>query len=164
TFKELFEKFPTGPYAERSAWKYGWRAYTTGNYAETVRVFERAAANFPRSDYRPPYLYWSGRVREKLGQREAAQARLGLVYADYMNSYYGRLASRRLPLLKAEPPQPVAVTLRTPPQPSVPAAAPPPTASLIRQLLAAGLYEAAMDELRYAQKAWGTSPPIEATM
>ena len=67
TFKELFEKFPTGPHAERSAWKYGWWAYTTGNYAETVRVFESAAADFPRSDYRPPFLYWAGRAREKLG-------------------------------------------------------------------------------------------------
>ena len=60
TFKELYDEFPSGPYAERSAWKYGWRAYTTGNYAETARVFESAAAAFPRSDYRPPYLYWAG--------------------------------------------------------------------------------------------------------
>jgi soluble lytic murein transglycosylase len=165
TFKELFEKFPTGPYAERSAWKYGWRAYTTGNYAETVRVFERAAANFPRSDYRPPYLYWSGRAREKLGQRESALARLRLVYTDYMNSYYGRLAGRRLPATKAAPAQPVAAAYQTPaPSPAPALAAPPPTAPLIRQMLAAGLYDAALDELHFAQKAWGTSPAIEATM
>src|SRR5262249_19176211 len=78
TFKELYERFPSGPYAERSAWKYGWHAYTTGNYAETVRVFESAAATFPRSHYPPPYLYWSARARDRLGQREAAQARLPL--------------------------------------------------------------------------------------
>jgi len=39
TFRELFEKFPTGPHAERSAWKYGWWAYTIGNYAETAGRF-----------------------------------------------------------------------------------------------------------------------------
>jgi TolA-binding protein len=97
TFRELFEKFPSGPNAERSAWKYGWWAYTTGNYAETARVFESAAAAFPRSDYRPPYLYWAARAREKMGERETSQARMRLVYTDYLNSYYGRLASRRLP-------------------------------------------------------------------
>ena len=48
TFREEYERFPTGPRAERAAWKYGWWAYTTGKYAETVRVFEAAAAGFPR--------------------------------------------------------------------------------------------------------------------
>ena len=76
TFKELFDRFPEGPHAERSAWKYGWWAYTTGNYAETARVFEKAAASFPRSDYRPPWLYWSGRAREKMGDRETSQSRM----------------------------------------------------------------------------------------
>ena len=32
---------------ERAAWKYGWWAYKTGDYAETVRVFESAAASVP---------------------------------------------------------------------------------------------------------------------
>jgi soluble lytic murein transglycosylase len=164
TFKELYEKFPSGQYAERSAWKYGWRAYTTGNYAETVRVFEKAAATFPRSDYRPPYLYWAGRAREKLGQTEAAQARLRLVYTDYMNSYYGRLASRHLPSVKAAvaTAQPIAAAYQAPAP--APLGALPPTASLVRQLLAAGLYDSALEELHFAQKEWGTSPAVEATM
>ena len=169
TFKELFEKFPDGPHGERSAWKYGWWAYTTGNYAETARVFEKAAATFPRSDYRPPYLYWAARAREKMGERETAQARMRLVYTDYMNSYYGRLASRRLPAPKAEmAPTPGTagraqpVSLRA--APPAPMPDPPPTAALVRQLLAAGLYDDGLNELRYAQKAWGTTPVIEATM
>ena len=163
TFKELYEKFPSGPYAERSAWKYGWRSYTAGNYAETVRVFEGAAATFPRSDYRPAFLYWSARAREKLGQREAAQARLRLVQTDYLNSYYGRLASRLLPRVNAQAAQPRPAALQSPPQAPAPAS-PPPTANVIRQLLSAGAYDAALEELRFAQKAWGSSPAIEATM
>jgi soluble lytic murein transglycosylase len=167
TFKELYDKFPTGPYAERSAWKYGWHAYTTGSYAETVRVFESAAAAFPRSDYRPPFLYWAGRARERLGQAEAAQARLRLVYTDYMNSYYGRLASRHLPNVKAaaDQPQSVKVAYQDPPAAQPPAVSPPPpNAPTIRYLLAAGLYDTGLSELQFAQKAWGTSPAIEATM
>jgi soluble lytic murein transglycosylase len=170
TFKELFDKFSAGPHAERAAWKYGWWAYTTRNYAETARVFERAAATFPRSDYRPPWLYWSARAREKLGQRDVAEARMRLIHADYLNSYYGRLAARRLPVTKpvntlasaraAVPPSP----LQSAPVAPKPIAPPPPTATLIRHLLAAGLYDDALNELRYAQKAWSTSPAIEATI
>ncbi len=168
TFKEEYEKFPAGPHAERSAWKYGWWAYTTGKYAETVRVFEKAASSFPRSDYRPPWLYWSGRAREKLGQRETADARMRLVYADYMNSYYGRLASRRLPASATAPapdgdaPSVRPVSLQTPETVMTPP--PPANATLIRQLLAAGLLDDALGELRYAQRASGTTPSIEATM
>jgi soluble lytic murein transglycosylase len=88
-----------------------------------------------------------------------------LVYGDYMNSYYGRLASRRLPLSRAEtPPGAIAqpVSLQAAPPAPVPEGL--PTGTLIRQLLAAGLYDDGLDELRYAQKAWGTSPAIEATI
>jgi peptidoglycan lytic transglycosylase len=168
TFRQLYEKFPSGPHSERAAWKYGWWAYTTGNYAETVRVFESAAAAFPRSDYRPPWLYWSARAREKLGQRDLADARMRLINTDYQNSYYGRLAARRLPAAQAVNdvpstrvgPVPASTQSVDPP----PVADPPPNAPLIRQLLAAGLYDDGLSELRYAQKAWGTSPAIEATI
>ena len=71
TFRELYERFPTGTRAERAAWKYGWWATRTGDYAETVRVFESAAAPFPRSDYRPSYLYWAARAHAKIGARHA---------------------------------------------------------------------------------------------
>ncbi len=169
TFKELFERFPTGPHAERSAWKYGWWAYTTGKYAETSHVFEKAAAAFPRSDFRPPYLYWAARAREKMGERDTAQARMRLLCTDYMNSYYGRLAARRLRAAKEATVATsgtaafaLAVSLRASPAPTAPD--PPPTATLIRQLLAAGLYDDGLNELRFAQKAWGTTPVIEATM
>ena len=166
-FKELFERFPSGAHAERAAWKYGWWAYTTGNHAETARVFESAAAAFPRSDYRPPWLYWSARAREKLGQRDLADSRMRLIHADYLNSYYGRLAAKRLPAARAvneTSTARLAPVTATDHVDAPPAGDPPPTAALIRQLLAAGMYDDGLSELRYAQKAWGTSPAIEATM
>ncbi len=164
TFKELFDRFPEGPHGERAAWKYGWWAYTTGNFGETVRVFEKGAATFARSDFRPPYLYWAARAREKMGDRETAQSRMRLVYSDYLNSYYGRLASRRLPAPHAAAAGAMAqpVSLRAAPPSPLPDR--PPTAALIRQLLASGLYDDGLEELRYAQKAWGTTPAIEATI
>ena len=45
-----------------------------------------------------------------------------------------------------------------------PAAALPPNQYVIRALLALELYDQALDELHFAQKAWGDSAPIQATI
>ena len=47
-FRMLLDRFPRHRYAERAAWKVGWASYRARNFAETVRVFESAAAAFPR--------------------------------------------------------------------------------------------------------------------
>ena len=164
-FKELYERFPSGARSERAAWKYGWWAYTKGNFAETVRVFESAAVTFPRSDYRPSFLYWAARSHAKLGQRPQAESRLTLVYTDYANSYYGRLAARRLApradaLVRRDD-----VRLASSELPAqMPDVKPIQTEPLIRLLLANGLYDDALSELRYAQRAWGNSPRLDATI
>ena len=62
--------FPGGRYAERAAWKIGWLAYRNQQYADTIRVFEARPPRFPRSDYRPPWLYWSARAHEALKETE----------------------------------------------------------------------------------------------
>jgi soluble lytic murein transglycosylase len=154
-FRELYTKFPKGPHAERAAWRAGWWAYSHGHPQETIAFYEGAASTFPRSDYRPAYLYWTARSRELVGDTQGAASIYRLLMGDYLNSYYGRLASRR----------PV-VTGSAVPSPAVPAtaAAPPPTAGLIRLLLSLKLYEPARDELLYAQRTWGDSPAIGATL
>lgn len=168
TFRRMYEKFPTGPRAERAAWKYGWASYKTGNYAETVRVFESAALAFPRSDYRPPFLYWAARAHAKLNAAAQAEARLRLVYTDYANSYYGRLAERQL-AARTGSPEAAGVRLAShdagpvPPAPA-PSVQPIPTEATIRLLLANGLYDDALAELRFAQRAWGNAPRLDATI
>ena len=102
-FREMYEKYPRGRYAERAAWKAGWWAFRTRRYADTVKYFERAAVDFPRSDYRPSWIYWAGRAHEALGQRALAEARFLLTATDYQNSYYGRLALSRLNDRRPEP-------------------------------------------------------------
>jgi soluble lytic murein transglycosylase len=162
-FRELLQRFPNGSRAERAAWKLGWWEYKNGRYPETVRLFESAAATFPRSDYRPSWVYWAARARERAGDQSNAVARYRLVTADYLNSYYGRLATRRL-----EGFDKVARTAFTPPAAASrsPEAAtpPPPTVDLIKVLLSVGLETDALNELRYAQRQWGSSPALEATM
>ena len=160
-FAELYEKFPTGPRAERAAWKAGWWSYKNGDYANTVRVFEKAATGFPRSDYRPSFLYWSARSHGKLAAGESAQARMQLVFTDYANSYYGRLAERALPRQARTRLASDAVPAA---RPSASPAGEPSTADLIRLLLAAELYDDALNELRHVQRTSGTSPVVEATI
>jgi soluble lytic murein transglycosylase len=164
TFKELYERFPSGPRSERAAWKYGWWAYTSGNYPETVRIFESAALAFPRSDYRPSFVYWAGRSHEKLGHRPQAESRLRLVYTDYANSYYGRLAERQLAPRADALPVREDVRLASQGQPLSADIKPIQTEPLIRLLLANGLHDDALSELRYAQRAWGSSPRLDATI
>ena len=96
TFAQMVERFPSGAFAERATWKAGWWAFRTKDFAETVRLFEHGAATFPRSDYRPSWLYWSARAYDQLGDRVAATDRYRLTATDYLNSYYGRLAWRQL--------------------------------------------------------------------
>ncbi len=168
-FRELYATFPKGPHAERAAWRAGWWAYLHHRPQDTVAFYEGVASAFPRSDYRPAYLYWSGRAREQLGDTQGAAAVYRLLVADYQNSYYGRLAGKR-PLVSG-----AATNADTAPAPAAPApaaigAAPgagamPTTATAtIRLLVSLGLYEPARDELLYAQRTWGDAPALSATL
>lgn len=163
-FKDLYDKFPQGTRGERAAWKYGWYAYMTGGYAETVRVFESAALAFPRSDYRPSFLYWAGRAHEKLGDSTQADSRMRLVYTDYANSYYGRLAERQLARRGDVASERADVRRVSSPQPAPLEVKPIQTEPLIRLLLVNEMYDDALGELRHAQRAWGNSARIDATI
>ncbi len=161
TFRELYEKFPRGRYAERAAWKIGWWAYRNNRYAETAQFFDRAAAAFPRSDYRPAWLYWAGRAHDQLNESAVADSRFSLVADDYLNSYYGRLAMKRL---KGQSPHLQSIADRTTKAEAPAVSPPPPNEQIIRTLLGLELYDQAENELRYARRVWGDSPAIEATL
>jgi peptidoglycan lytic transglycosylase len=157
-FREMAEKFPTGKFAERAAWKAGWWAYRNDDYKETVRIFERAAAAFPRSDYRPAWLYWSARAYDGLGDRPAATDRYRLAATDYLNTYYGRLAWKRLTERNEATVTPGVRRALTPLPP------PPPTIERISRLIQLELYHPALAELQHAQRIYGDSPPLQATV
>lgn len=156
-FREVLARYPAGRFAERAAWKAGWWAYRQGQFLDALQYFDRGAAQFPRSDYRPSWLYWSGRAAQQAGDVETGVARLKLTATDYHNSYYGRLAIRRLEGARGGA---VAPTVQR-----QPAASPAiPTAGRIASLLSVGLNREAMNELQYAQRVWGDSPQLQATI
>jgi soluble lytic murein transglycosylase len=159
TFRDLARLFPRSRYAERAAWKIGWWAYKHGRFAEAAQTFEAAAASFPRADLRPAWLYWSGRSRDQAGDQTSANSRYRLASIDYLNSYYGRLSANIL-TSRREPPIPPSITAaaETMPAPLI------PTDALVRQLVAAGAYTDALQELTYAQRTWGDTPALQATV
>jgi soluble lytic murein transglycosylase len=157
-YGRMVDRFPAGVFAERGTWKAGWWAYRQRNFAETVRLFERGAATFPRSDYRPSWLYWTARSYEQTGERARAVERYRLLATDYLNTYYGRLTWKRLQDLNEATITPgVRRAIAVPPSP-------PPNIELVRALLRAGLFRPALNELQYAQKVWGDSAPLQATI
>ena len=158
-FREMYEKNPRGPSSERAAWKVGWRSYREHRYDETLKYFEHAAIDFPRSDYRPAWLYWSGRAHEAKNEKALADERYTLTTADYLNTYYGRLAAARMNGRRAAP---HVVASGADSLPSL--LPPPPNEPLVRALLDIGAYEPAVNELHYAQRAWGDSPALQATL
>jgi len=82
---------------------------------------------------------------------------LRLTAIDYHNSYYGRLALKRL---SGERGGAITPMLQRQPLPSPPI----PTAGRIASLLSVGLNREAMNELQYAQRVWGDSPQLQATI
>jgi soluble lytic murein transglycosylase len=167
-FREYLQRFPDGRYTARARWKIGWTAYRTGKWADCADTFERAAAALPKSDYRPTWIYWAARSREQLGDTSAADRLYGIVVADYMNSYYGRLASKRLEARKVQPMTAAAAVATGTESLALPAfsrtTSEIPTAELIRALIGAGMFDDAVNELQWAQKTGGDSSVIQATL
>ncbi|MEZ5417591.1 MAG: transglycosylase SLT domain-containing protein [Vicinamibacterales bacterium] len=155
-FGQIVQRFPGGRHAQRAAWKAGWWAYRQKQDAAAIAYFETGARYFPRSDYRPAWLYWSGRAKQRLGDRDGARERLLVAAADYKNSYYGRLALQHL-----DGPE-TAVPPNVSEAPLSRAAL--PTERVIGLLLGLGLHDLALAELRFARRVHGDSPALLATM
>ena len=89
-----------------------------------------------------------------------AQERFALTATDYAQTYYGRLALKRMDA--------AAVARLTSPRAAsdlaLPSMSMPPNGATIRALLAADLLDAATHELRYAQLVWGDTAAIQATL
>jgi len=166
TYGELYGRFPQGQFAERAAWKAGWWAYKNGRYDETVRIFESASVGMRHADMRPAWLYWAAKAHLQAGRIDQAISGFAHAIEDYRNTYYGRAAMRETDRVQAAR-RPAAGAV-TPPSvvqpPTIPPVAPPDNAVLVRQLLASGMFDEAIGELRYAQAARGSSPLIEATL
>jgi soluble lytic murein transglycosylase len=166
-FAAQYAQFPVGAFADRAAWRAGWWAYKDKRFAETIRIFEAAAVAMRRADYRPAWLYWSARAHQELGHRDEALDGFRKVIADYRNSYYGRAARQEAQrILAAQRPagagqvSPAKLTWPV----SLSPGPRPANAPLIEHLLAAGMYDEAILELRRLQASGQGSSLVDATV
>ena len=163
-FTEIIDRFPGSERADRAAWKAGWYAYRQDNYAEAIRIFERAAAEMPRSTTRAAWLYWAGRAHAESGNRPTFQQRHQLVLEDYAHSYYGRQSARLLNVKAPAFDVARAADRRSSRSTEETARDAFPNGIVIHRLLRAGLYDDAMGEMQAAEKAWGATPALQATI
>jgi soluble lytic murein transglycosylase len=160
--RDSLTRFPSGRHAQRAYWRVGWRAYRQGRFTEAADTLERAAVTFPRSDYRPSYLYWAGQARERLSERAAADERFQLAFTDYGNTYYGRLAARQL-AAHGRSVAPAGEAARRWVSPAAGADEWPASADVVRWLIGIEMYDEAVDEVQWAERAYGSTPQLRAT-
>jgi soluble lytic murein transglycosylase len=158
---DAYHRFPMGAHADRMAWRAGWWAYKQGEYATTIALFSSAAITFRHSDFRPSWLYWNAKASDRLNDRAGAVTGYRQTIADYSNTYYGRESRRQLVAWKV--PVAIADAAYRRPEPVTPGPV-PANAGLVRGLLSAGLYDDALNELRYLERDLGPTPLIEASM
>ena len=93
-FRETLARFPTGRSAERAAWKSGWWAYRDGRYDEA----DQDLRDDGRRRFRGPTTARRICIGRRVAWTRSAIAApptnaYTLITADYLNSYYGRLAT-----------------------------------------------------------------------
>lgn len=164
-YRDIVTHFPKGDHAQRARWKVALAAYVRGDYGEALRGFWDYLFAEPEAGSASAPLYWIGRSAEKLGDLERAAYFYGHARVLAHDSYYGQLAKQAAARLRSAPISAAASissadfaaisklveSLRLPDTAIVPPS--PPAAAMIeraRQLVAAGLPEMALAELRWA--------------
>lgn len=77
-------------------WRVGWIYYRTGQYESAIASFQKIAAGPDDPQWTPQALYWIGRSRERLQDREAVSS-YTQVCRRYYFTYYCQLARSKLP-------------------------------------------------------------------
>ena len=95
-FREILERYPAGRFAERAAWKAGWWAYRQGQFTDALQYFDQGRRAVSALRLSAVVAVLVGRAAQQAGDVETGVARLRLTATDYHNSYYGRLAVKRL--------------------------------------------------------------------
>ena len=163
-FARMIALFPEGAFADRAAWRSGWWAYRHDDYQATIDRFEPAATAMRRADYRPSWLYWTGRSYAAIGQPETARTWYLRAIADYRNSYFGRLAARAFMEVAGRQPQDAEVAAFRDPARAIEPGVEPAGFDRIRPLLEASLWTDAVAEMVTLQPQRGANPMVEATI
>jgi soluble lytic murein transglycosylase len=100
-------RYPNREVAGEALWELGWAAYLANKPRDAELAWTRLAEIPGGRMLRVKALYWTGRAREALAGRDAAERYYQRVVSDAPRSYYGMLAARRVggaPVVAGDPP------------------------------------------------------------
>jgi soluble lytic murein transglycosylase len=147
---------PEGASAPVAAWRAAWVEYLAGRNDASQRLADYVS-RFPTSGFITDALYWAGRQAERDDQPDRARAFYQKLEQRFTQSYFGRLASRRLQRLGSGSVENVLLLDEIPPLPPAAAMdAPIPAGAEDRAKRARALVEISLDgfaEMEY-HRAW----------
>jgi soluble lytic murein transglycosylase len=95
-FSEISRRFPTSGLAPAALFHAAVIAYAGGSFQAAARDFDTLVERYPRSTDASAARYWSGRARERMGDRRRATERWRDVIATDPLSYYATKSAARL--------------------------------------------------------------------
>jgi soluble lytic murein transglycosylase len=166
-YRVLYDSFPGGRYAERAFWKLALSEYLEKRYRDAVLQFWNYLLAYPSVSSAGQAMYWMGRCYEKLGDAGRARYLYGRVQALANDSYYGQRAREAdASLKKTSETETAAVPgidfnrviqtcdgIQLPPvSMAEPEETVVPVMDRARELVAAGLSDLALNELRWGSR------------
>lgn len=98
--RRVLERFPGTEEATEARWRYLWRSYQNGRYAEAKQWASAMGHAILVKVEGPAGAYWLGRLQEREGDRVGAIATYREVIRRKPRSYYGWRARHRLAVLQ----------------------------------------------------------------
>lgn len=156
-WRRLLAEYPAGRHVERAAWRCGWADYRAGRFEAAAVTLESNARLRPASAFTPGFLYWAGRSRLALGQRDRGRQLLEETVQRYKFAYHGVRAREALAGLGGTPAaRPALLPAGESPEPTLPE----PRATRLRELLLVDRLDEAARELRLLPE----SSRVQATL
>ena len=96
SYREVFERFPSGKYGHSAHWKATWLTWRQGRTAEAAKGFEEQLSIYPDSAEVPAALYWRARLAEEQNDAARAAAYYQKLTDRFRNYYYADRARDRM--------------------------------------------------------------------
>lgn len=95
-FQMIIRDLPQSTVAPDALWKEGWIYYKEGDYPLAEKNFSKLLEQYSASPLHAQGLYWTGRVKERMGDPDAAQSFFRKLCREFSHSYYCHIARKRI--------------------------------------------------------------------
>ncbi|MDR2431505.1 MAG: transglycosylase SLT domain-containing protein [Candidatus Margulisbacteria bacterium] len=97
-YRRLYQRYPQSRYADDAAWEAGWTDYQNKQYRAAAEIWLAGYALDKKSDNADALLYWSGKARQKLGDKAGAEQIFVRARREFPARFYGWRAAQQLGL------------------------------------------------------------------